>query len=94
MTTRGLSDTDIMQRFLETTETIGEVKTAVARIETKVDALVAAQARCTDHATRLKEAEKSITKIEHGRSIAGWLIGLALAIVGAISSMAAFFRGE
>jgi hypothetical protein len=89
-----MTDREIMQRFVDTTEAIGEVKTAVARIETKVDALVAAQARCTDHATRLKEAEKSITKIEHDRSIAGWLIGLAFAIVGAIASMAAFFRGE
>lgn len=93
MAPRGLTDVEIMQKFIETSEIITELRVATARIEEKVDTLVAAQARCQNHAERLNDVEVATGKLEQNFRNGAWIVGVLLALVGTVASVAAWVRG-
>lgn len=94
MAPRGLTDVEIMEKFVETTEMISEMRIATARIETKVDALVAAQARCQNHAERLNEVEITTGKLGQNFRAGAWIVGTVLALIGTLATVAAWFKGS
>lgn len=93
MAPRGLTDVEIMQKFIETSEIITELRVATARIEEKVDTLVAAQARCQNHAERLSEVEITTGKLSQNFRAGAWIVGTLLALIGTLASIAAWVRG-
>ncbi len=93
MAPRSLTDVEIMQKFIETSEIIAEMRVATARIEEKVDTLVSAQSRCQDHASRLRDVEVQTGKLEQNFRNGAWVVGALLALVGTIASVAAWVKG-
>jgi hypothetical protein len=90
MAPRNLSDIDIMQRFIDSTEDFNEMRVAVARIETAVTDLVQARVRCEDHAVRLRKVENSTGKLWQTVKVAAWVIGTIIALAGAGGALVVF----
>ena len=91
MAPRSLTDVEIMQKFIETSEIIAEMRVATARIEEKVDTLVSAQSRCQDHASRLRDVEVQTGKLEQNFRNGAWVVGVLLALVGVINVPIIYF---
>ncbi len=79
-----MTDVEIMQRFINTTEAINEMRVTTARIETKVDNLIVAQARCVNHGERIKALEVTTGKLAHNFKWAAWLVGIFFTAAGLV----------
>jgi len=89
-----MSDREIMQRFLDVTESISAIREGQAELKTEMRNLCANVTRCNDHATRLREVEKVVAKQGQNFRAANWIVGFLLAAVGALATIVPWIRGR
>ena len=94
MAPRTMTDLEIMQKFLETSEIVSELRIATARIEEKVDTLVNAQSRCGEHDDRLRAVEVTTGRLNQNFNAGAWIAAFFITAVGALASFATWFKGH
>jgi len=89
-----MSDREIMQKFLDVTESISAIREGQAELKTEMRNLCANVTRCNDHATRLRAVENTTSKLSQNFKIGAWVAGFLLAAVGALATIVPWIRGR